>query len=125
VTRPRLVSPDALAKAPKPPQFLTYDRELAIEDAAMSLHVFPIEGSAHADPFAMVYFPKQRALYEVDAFTPGAVDAKTAPPSPFAKDLRDAIVRRGLKVERILAGHGRAASLKELEAAASAAPSTP
>lgn len=125
VTRPRLVSPDALAKAPKPPQFLTYDRELVIEDATMSLHVLPIEGSAHADPFAMVYFPKQRALYEVDAFTPGAVDAKTAPPSPFAKDLRDAIVKRGLKVERILAGHGRAASLRELEAAASAAPSTP
>lgn len=124
LARPRLLSPDALAAAPKPAQFLTYDRELTIEDAVMSLQVLPIEGSAHADPFVMVYFPKQRALYEVDAFTPGAIDAKTPPPSPFAKNLLDAIVTRGLRVERILAGHGRVASLKELEAAA-AATSTP
>lgn len=125
VARPRRLSPDALASAPKPPQFLTYERELVLEDAAMSLHVLPIEGSGHADPFSMVYFPKQRALYEVDAFTPGAVDAKTAPPSPFAKDLHNALVARSLKVERILAGHGRVATLTELEAAAAAATAKP
>lgn len=120
----RLV-PDALAAAPKPAQFRTFDGELTLEDASMSLRIIPLERNAHAEPLLMVYFPRQRALYEADAFTPGAADAKTPPPAPFAKALADTIAAKKLSVDKILAGHGRSATMKELEAAAAAAPATP
>lgn len=122
ISRPHTLLPDALARAPKPPQFRTFDDELTLEDKQMSLRVVPIGASAHAEPFLAVYFPKHRALYEVDAFTPAAADAKTPPPSPFAAQLRDAVVTRGLRVDTLLPGHGRKATWRELEAAATATP---
>lgn len=118
--RPHRLVPDALEAAPKPAQLQTFDGELVLEDASMSLRVIPIEGSPHADPFLMVYFPKHRALFEVDAFTPAAIDAKVPPRAPFAKALLDAITGRKLVVDRILAGHGRIGTMKELEASVAA-----
>jgi glyoxylase-like metal-dependent hydrolase (beta-lactamase superfamily II) len=108
VARKHSIVPDALAKNPKPLKIETVDEELELKDAAMTVQLFHIAGNPHADTLLMAYFPKERILVEVDAFSPGAAV------QPYAANLLENITRRNLKVDRIVPLHGAIVPFSEL-----------
>jgi glyoxylase-like metal-dependent hydrolase (beta-lactamase superfamily II) len=108
IARKHSIVPDALARNPKPLKIETVDEELELKDAAMTVQLFHIAGNPHADTLLMAYFPKERVLVEVDAFSPGAAV------QPYAANLLENIKRRNLKVDRIVPLHGAIVPFSEL-----------
>ena len=106
--RPHTIAPDALAKASKPLKVTPVDEELELKDRTMTVNVYHVAGNPHADTMLMAYFPRERILVEVDAFSPGAAV------QPYAANLRENISRRGLKVDRIVPLHGTIVPYNEL-----------
>ena len=63
----------------------------------------------------MAYFPKEKILVEVDAYSPGAAV------QPYAANLLENIKRRNLKVDRIVPLHGAVVPFSALAKAAASA----
>ena len=82
VARPHLVVPNTLAKAAKPLKLVAVDEQLELKDRAMTMNLYHVTGNPHADTMLMAYFPRERILVEVDAFSPGAAV------QPYAANLR-------------------------------------
>jgi glyoxylase-like metal-dependent hydrolase (beta-lactamase superfamily II) len=108
IGRSHTIAPDALAKNPKPLKIETVDEERKLSDSAMTVDLYHIAGNPHGDTLLMAYFPKERILVEVDAFTPGAAV------QPYAANLLENISKRNLKVDRIVPLHGTIAPYSEL-----------
>jgi glyoxylase-like metal-dependent hydrolase (beta-lactamase superfamily II) len=108
VGRAHTIVPDALARAPKPIRIVQVDEELELKDSAMTMNLYHIAGSPHADTLLMAHFPRERVLVEVDVFTPGAAV------QPYAANLRENVARRSLKIDRIVPLHGMIAPFSEL-----------
>jgi glyoxylase-like metal-dependent hydrolase (beta-lactamase superfamily II) len=115
IARKHSIVPDALAKNPKPLKLETVDEELELKDAAMTVHLLHIAGNPHADTLLMAYFPKEKILVEVDAYSPGAAV------QPYAANLLENIKRRNLKVDRIVPLHGAVVPFSALAKAAASA----
>jgi hypothetical protein len=63
----------------------------------------------------MAYFPKEKILVEVDAYSPGAAV------QPYAANLLENIKRRNLKVDRIVPLHDAVVPFSALAKAAASA----
>jgi len=100
VRRSHSIVPDALAKNPKPLKIEAVAEELTLKDAAMTMTLYRIAGSPHADTLLMAYFPKERLLVEADVFSPGSAV------QPYAANLLENIKRHNLKIDRIVPIHG-------------------
>jgi glyoxylase-like metal-dependent hydrolase (beta-lactamase superfamily II) len=113
---PRTLNPDRLAKSQKAAQFQTFGAApLVLTDGKRRIEVHAFAGNGHNDAFAMIYLPTEKILIEVDAYAPPAAGAPIpTPPSPFAVNLDDNIVRLKLDVARIVPLHGRVGTLAEL-----------
>jgi glyoxylase-like metal-dependent hydrolase (beta-lactamase superfamily II) len=107
-TRAHSISPDALAKNPKPIKITPVDDELTLSDKTRTLQLFHVIGNPHADTLLMAYLPRERLLIEVDAYSPGAAV------QPFAANLIENVTRRNLKVDRIAPLHGTVVPYGEL-----------
>ena len=108
-TRPHTIVPDALTKNPKPLKIEAVDGEMILTDKTMTVNLYHLVGSPHADTLLMAYFPKERLLVEADVFTPGAMVA------PFAANLLENIKKHpNLKVDRIVPIHGTIAPYSDL-----------
>jgi len=112
VGRAHTIAPDALAKAPKPFKIETVDGELALKDATRTVYLYAVDGNPHSDTLLMAYFPQEKILVEVDAFTPGAAA------QPYASNLLENVTKRNLKVDRVVPLHGAIAPFSELVKAA-------
>ena len=66
----------------------------------MTMTLYRIAGSPHADTLLMAYFPKERLLVEADVFSPGSAV------QPYAANLLENIKRHNLKIDRIVPIHG-------------------
>jgi glyoxylase-like metal-dependent hydrolase (beta-lactamase superfamily II) len=108
MTRAHTIVPDALAKNPKPLTIEAVDEEKMLEDSAMTIALYHIAGSPHADTLLMAYFPKQKILVEADVFTPNAAV------QPYAANLLENIKKRNLQVDRIVPLHGTIVPFSEL-----------
>ena len=108
VARPHTIVPDALAKAPKPLTVTPVDEELELKDGTMTVNVYHVAGNPHSDTMLMAYFPKEKLLVEVDAYSPGSAV------QPYAANLKENISRRGLKVDRVVPLHGTIVPYSEL-----------
>jgi len=108
VGRSHSIVPDALAKNPKPLKVQTVDNQMELKDKAMTVELFHIDGSPHADTLLMAYFPKERILVEADVYSPAAAV------QPYAANLLENIKSRGLKVDRIVPIHGTVAPFSDL-----------
>jgi glyoxylase-like metal-dependent hydrolase (beta-lactamase superfamily II) len=108
VARSHTIAPDALARNAKPLKIEQVDDAQEMKDATMTVNLYHIVGSSHADTLLMAYFPKERLLVEADVYTPGAAVA------PYAANLLDNIKKRNLKVDRIVPIHGTAAPFADL-----------
>lgn len=108
MTRPHTSAPDALSRNPKPLTIEGVDGEKTYQDSAMTMTLYHVEGNPHADTLLMAYFPKQKILVEVDAYSPGSAV------QPYAANLIENIGRRNLQVDRIVPLHGTIAPYSEL-----------
>jgi len=108
MTRAHTIVPDALAKNPKPLTIEGVDEEKTLQDSAMTMTLYHIAGNPHADTLLMAYFPKQKLLVEVDAYTPGSAV------QPYAANLIENIKKRNLQVDRIVPLHGTIAPYSDL-----------
>jgi glyoxylase-like metal-dependent hydrolase (beta-lactamase superfamily II) len=102
------IVPDALASKPKPLKMETVDDEMVLKDRTMTVNLYHIIGSAHADTLLMAYFPRERLLVEADVFSPGGAIA------PYAANLMENIRKRNLRIDRILPIHGTIVPYGEL-----------
>jgi glyoxylase-like metal-dependent hydrolase (beta-lactamase superfamily II) len=112
VARPHTIIPDALARNVKPLKIETVDQERTLKDDTMTVVLYPIDGSPHAETLLMAYFPKERLLVEADVFNFGFPIA--ADQHPFAANRLENIKKRQLKIDRIVPLHGTIAPFKEL-----------
>jgi glyoxylase-like metal-dependent hydrolase (beta-lactamase superfamily II) len=110
--RPHTVVQDALARKPSPLSIQVVGDELAVADKMMSVVLYPVTGNPHSDTMLMAYFPRERLLVEVDAYSPGSAT------QPYAPNLLENITRRKLRVERIVPLHGTIVPFSELVKAA-------
>lgn len=114
---PNRIAPDQLAKSGKAPNIVAVNGKHVLGDAARTIEIHEMQGSVHARGFMMVYLPKEKALIEADAYTPGPPNS---PPPPVANanqvNLVQNIERLNLQVERILPLHGRVVPIGELYA---------
>lgn len=114
-SRAHTIAPDALAKNPKPVKVEPVGDELTFKDAGMTVVLYPIIGSTHADTLLMAYFPRERVLVEADVYSPGGATA------PYAANLLDNIKKRNLRVDRIVPIHGQIGPFNDLVKAVQAA----
>jgi glyoxylase-like metal-dependent hydrolase (beta-lactamase superfamily II) len=108
INRPHTIVPDALAKNPKPLKLDVVDEGMELADSSMTVQLHRIDGNPHGDAMLMAYFPKERLLVEVDAFSPGAAV------QPYAANLLENITKRNLRVDRIVPLHGTIAPFSDL-----------
>jgi glyoxylase-like metal-dependent hydrolase (beta-lactamase superfamily II) len=107
VSRPHSIMPDALAKSFRPLKIETVDEEMVLKDSAMTVNLYRIAGSPHADTLLMAYFPKERLLVEADVFSPGSAV------QPYTANLLENIKKHDLKIDRIVPIHGAIAQYAE------------
>jgi glyoxylase-like metal-dependent hydrolase (beta-lactamase superfamily II) len=102
--RSHSIGPDAMARNPKPLKIDTVDDEMTLKDGAMTMILYRIAGSPHADTLLMAYFPKEKLLVEADVFSPGSAV------QPYARNLLENIRQHNLKIDRIVPIHGTVAT---------------
>jgi glyoxylase-like metal-dependent hydrolase (beta-lactamase superfamily II) len=108
--QPSSLVPDLLAEAPRAITLETVDDERILEDGAMRLELYHVQGSPHSRSMLMAYLPQQRLLVQVDLYTPGR-----SVPQTFAPNLLENIRRRGLEIDRVVPLHGHVIDFAELE----------
>ena len=113
--RAHTIAPDALAKNPKPVKVEPVGDELTLKDNTMTVVLYPVTGSTHADTLLMAYFPRERLLVEADLYSPGGALA------PYAANLLENIKKRNLRVDRIVPIHGQIGPFNDLVKAVQAA----
>jgi glyoxylase-like metal-dependent hydrolase (beta-lactamase superfamily II) len=112
--RPHTRQPDSLSRAPRPLTVTSVDRELTVQDAGMTMVLYPISGNPHGDTMLMAYLPRERVLIQADAFSPGGTY------HPYAANLLEIIRSRRLAVDRIVPLHGTIVTLDDLTKAVEA-----
>ena len=117
VARQHTIEQDALARNPQPLTIepVIGDDVYELSSGRRTLQISRIVGDRHSDGIVMAYLPaaRERILFEVDAFSPGAASA------PFAASLLENIEERNLRINTIVALHGPGvATLDDLESAA-------
>ncbi len=114
VARAHTIEQDALARNPQPLNIETVEGDDVYElsSGRRTLQISRIVGDQHSDGIVMAYLPatRERILFEVDSFTPGAAEA------PFAAALLENIEEKRLRINTIVPLHGSGtATLDDLE----------
>ena len=109
--RPHTLQPDALAKNATRLVVETVDAEKEIRDQAQTVMLYHVAGNPHSDTMLMAYFPRDRVVVEVDAYSPGAG------PHIYAANLLENIEKRKLRVDRVVPLHGAIGKFVELQKA--------
>ena len=113
-SRPHTLQPDALARNATRLVVETVDDVREIREGDMQLTLYHVAGNPHSDTMLMAYFPRDRVLVEVDAYSPGPGV------QPYAPNLLENIQKRKLRVDRIVPLHGGIVPFAELVKAAAA-----
>jgi len=113
VARRHSIVQDALTRNAQPLtlEAVSSEEPFEITDGTRTLQIVTVVDDLHSDGMLMAYLPRERILFEVDAFSPSAAA------SPFAETLLRNIEDRGLRVETIVPLHGAIATLEDLESA--------
>ncbi len=109
--RPHTIQPDALTKNATRLVVETMDDEREIRDQAQTVMLYHVAGNPHSDTMLMAYFPRDRVVVEVDAYSPGAG------PHIYAANLLENIEKRKLRVDRIVPLHGTIGTFAEFRKA--------
>ena len=112
---------DKLSQSKKKAKFQTVGNTGRLTDGTRTIELYAIMNNPHTTGIIMAYLPKEKILFESDAFTPLPANAPgpALPPAnvQFATALYDNIQRLKLDVDTILGGHGpRVAKIADLRA---------
>jgi glyoxylase-like metal-dependent hydrolase (beta-lactamase superfamily II) len=112
---PRTLAPDKMAQSGKTATFETMTDKKVMTDGKRTMELHLIQGNGHNDGIIMAYLPKEKILVEADVFTPPANSSvkPPSPPSPFATNLADNLLRLKLDYNVILPIHGQKSSRAE------------
>jgi len=111
--RPHTRQPDALARNPRAPKFeLVTDAGLTEQDTTRTLRIIHFEDpTGHNAHMLMVYFPKEKILFNADLFNWGGNFVRY----PRAMALNEAIAKNELDVQIHLPVHGKPGTRKDFE----------
>ena len=78
-----------------------------LKDSTQSIEIYPINGALHGEDMVIVYIPKAKAIFESDAYNPGAVGAVTTGTGQlaFQKLLASELDRLKIDYTTIVSGH--------------------
>jgi hypothetical protein len=82
-----------------------------IKDHTNAVMLYHVAGNPHSDTMLMAYFPRDRVIVEVDAYSPGTG------PHIYAANLLENIEQRKLMVNRIVPLHGATGTFAEFRKA--------
>ena len=103
---PFTLSPDRLARAPRPGVIEGVEAKRVLSDGTRTIELHHVRGNLHDEALLMVYMPKEKFLIQADAFAPRPPEAKPLPSSPYTVNLLENIQRLKLDVARLVHVHG-------------------
>jgi glyoxylase-like metal-dependent hydrolase (beta-lactamase superfamily II) len=109
-----------LAQNPRKPKIETMGEKKVLTDGTHTVELYHMTNFLHNDGIIMAYLPKEKILFEADAFNPPAQPITSTPAmiSPFNQTLMANIERLKLDVTRIIPVHypadNRVTTLAEL-----------
>ena len=111
---PHMLNPDRLARMPRAAVIETIKDKRVLTDGNMTLELYLVRGSLHAEGMLMAYVPKDKLLIQADLFVqrPGAPPLPA--PSPFTTNLVENVERLKLDVQRVAHIHGGVDSWSEI-----------
>ena len=112
--RPHSISPDALAKNPKPPMIKGISEDTVLSDGTMTVNLYPFSGP-HSETMLIAYFPRERLLVEADVYNPGPVQM-------FASHFLGELKKRNLRIDRVVPLHAKIAPYAQFVKEATAPP---
>jgi glyoxylase-like metal-dependent hydrolase (beta-lactamase superfamily II) len=107
---PHTISPDRFSTNPKKPVFKMVKDHMTITDGTHTLELYHQLNFTHHEGMLLVYLPKQKILYEADAYNPGPQPPTQTPETVLSitQNLADNIDRFHLDVQRIIPVHSAA-----------------
>jgi glyoxylase-like metal-dependent hydrolase (beta-lactamase superfamily II) len=114
------LNPDRLAMHPRKATFKTMTEKLVLSGGDHTLELYHMKNFGHNDGMIMIYSPKEKILFEADAFNPPPQPITQTPAaiSPYNQALVDNIEQLKLDVQRIIPVHypadNRVTSMAEL-----------
>ena len=104
---PHTLNPDRLARAPRRPSFETFSDKKVLTDGNHVIELHHMRGNGHNAGLVMAYLPKEKVLFEADAYNPPAQpNAPVATPvSPYTANLVETMNRLKLDVQTIIPVH--------------------
>jgi glyoxylase-like metal-dependent hydrolase (beta-lactamase superfamily II) len=104
---PHTIAPDRLALNPRKPVFRTVKDHMTITDGTHAMELYHQLNFTHHEGMLLVYMPKEKVLYEADAYNapPQPLTQTPATARPLTQNLADNIARLNLDVQRIIPVH--------------------
>jgi glyoxylase-like metal-dependent hydrolase (beta-lactamase superfamily II) len=119
LSQPRTLNPDVVQQQGKKAKVQGLDEKTVLTDGTHVVEIYHLQALPHHEGMLVAYFPKEKVLFEADAYNPQPVSA--TPPSPASPNnlsLLDNIQRLHLDVQRIIPVHypadNRAITVAEL-----------
>ena len=112
--RPHSISPDALAKNPKPPMIKGISEDTMLSDGTMTVNLYPFSGP-HSETMLIAYFPRERLLVQADVYNPGPVQM-------FAGHFLGELKKRNLRIDRMVPLHAKIVPYSQFVKEATAPP---
>ena len=102
--------PDDLAKSGKKVKFQWVKDKWTLKDDTRTIEVYAIKGALHSEDMMVIYLPKEKVIFEADAYNPGAVGAVTTGTGQlaFQKLLASELDRLKIDYTTIVSGHAPA-----------------
>jgi glyoxylase-like metal-dependent hydrolase (beta-lactamase superfamily II) len=104
---PHTLNPDRAQQAGKKPIVEGVGEKRVLTDGTHVVELHHMQNFGHHDGMLMAYLPKEKVLFEADAWNPAPTATATppSPPSPFTTSLVDNMQRLKLDVARIIPVH--------------------
>jgi glyoxylase-like metal-dependent hydrolase (beta-lactamase superfamily II) len=106
LSTPHTLNPDQAQSAGKKPIVEAIGDKRVLTDGSRIVELHHMKNFLHHDGMLMAYFPKEKVLFEADAYNPQPTTATApSPPSPFTTSLLGNIERLKLDVQRVVPVH--------------------
>jgi glyoxylase-like metal-dependent hydrolase (beta-lactamase superfamily II) len=104
---PHSLNPDRLARMPRKPSFETFSEKKVLTDGNHVIELHHLRGNGHNAGLSVAYFPKEKILYEADAYNPPPQPNAPVPTpvSPYTAYLVETMTRLKLDVQTIIPVH--------------------
>ncbi|MGH9532822.1 MAG: MBL fold metallo-hydrolase [Terriglobales bacterium] len=109
----RTMYPDALSRKPQAPNIETLSGPRVLDDGSNRVELYDFGPTDHITQMLVVYFPKEKLLFQADVWDPISLELVIA--GPDTVNLAKRIQELGLQVERIIPVHGLPATMEALK----------